>query len=99
MNLQHINIRTQPLHTLLHRIENMLPRQPYLIHILGIISHGSRNWNRGIFFVDAEVAFREDDDFGAGDVVGFEGFGDDAFGGAVGVYVGLDGLVVNGDSE
>ena len=67
----------------------MLPAQPDLVHHLGIIGRDCRYAERGVVFVDAKVAFREDDDFTARDVVLFEGFADDAFGDAVGINVGL----------
>ena len=44
---------------------------------------------RGIFLVDAEVALGKEDKLLARDVVLLDSFGDDLFGDAVGVDVGL----------
>ena len=92
MNLQHIDIRTQPLDTRLHRIKDMLPRQPHLIHkvpvigaVFGRIPLPARRARR----INAEETFREKDDFRARDVVFTDGFADDFFGAAEGVDVGL----------
>ena len=92
MNLQHIDIRTQPLDTRLDRIKNMLPRQPHLIHklpivnaVLGRIPFASRRSRR----INAEETFGENDQFRAWDFVLADGFADDFFGAAEGVDVGL----------
>ena len=69
----------------------MLPRQADLIHHLAIVNVQGRNpWLRSIGY-DAEIAFAQDDNFTARDVVFLEGFADDLFGAAVGVYIRLEG--------
>lgn len=69
----------------------MLPRQADLVHHLPIVSvHGRNPWLRSIGR-DAEIAFAQDDNFIARDVVFLEGFADDLFGAAVGVNIRLEG--------
>lgn len=91
MNLQHIDIRPQPLDARVHRIQDMFPRQPDLVHHLAVVLGDGGDLGLAAVWVDAEVAFGQDDNFGARDRVFGEGFGDDFFGAAVGVDVGLRG--------
>jgi hypothetical protein len=56
MNLEHIDIRAQPLHTAFNRVEDVLPRQPDSVHERAIVRRNRRNrWLRARR-VDAEVA-------------------------------------------
>lgn len=87
MDLQHIDIRPQPLHTRLHGIEDMFPRQTHLIDHRTVVGAYGRDAGLGPGGVDAEVAFGEEDELGARDGVVRDGFGDDFFGAAVGVGV------------
>lgn len=79
----------QPLHTLLYRVEDVLAAQSDLVdHFPVVATHGSDSQG-GIFFVDAEIAFGEDDDLASWDVVLLQRLSDDLLGDAVGVDVGL----------
>jgi hypothetical protein len=69
----------------------VFPAEAHLVYVVVVICGYGCDAEGGVVFVDAEVAFGEDDDFAAGDVVLFEGFADDAFGDSVGVDVGLEG--------
>jgi hypothetical protein len=91
VDLQHIDVRAQPLYALIHGVEDVFPAEAHLVYVVVVICGYGCDAEGGVVFVDAEVAFGEDDDFAAGDVVLFEGFADDAFGDSVGVDVGLEG--------
>ena len=87
MDLQHIDVCTQSLHTGFYSIEDMLPAQPDLIDHLAVIGAHGADTRLAVVRCHAEVAFGEKDEFAAWDVIFFDGFGDDAFGFAVGVDV------------
>lgn len=90
MNLKHIDIRPQALHARINSVENMLPRQSDTVDPFGaVIRRNGRDGRVLTLLVDAEEAFREDDDAGTWDVVFLKSFADDFFGFAVGVDVGL----------
>jgi hypothetical protein len=76
--LQHIDIRAQPLHALLHRIEDVLPAQSDLIHHVTVVSYKAGEWSARIVFLHTEEAFRENHNFATGNGVLLEGFADDA---------------------
>ena len=90
MDLQYINIRTQPLYTPIHRIEDMLPAQSNLIHHFAVVGCHSGDAGLGARGGDAEIAFREDYDLLAGNFILFKGFADYFFGAAVGVNISLE---------
>jgi len=80
MDLEDVDVRAQALHTLLHRIEDVLPAQANRVDSLAVVCRGQGDWTPEVRFVDPEVAFREEDDLLAWDVVLLEGFADDALG-------------------
>lgn len=89
MDLKNVDVRPQSLHAPIHGIEDMLPAKTDLIDHLAIVrGHGadSRLSTTGI---DAEVAFRQDDELLPWYVVLLDGFADDLFRSAIGVYVSL----------
>ena len=67
----------------------MLSAQADLIDCLAIVGRRLGDGATKVRFVDAKVAFREEDDLVARDVELLEGFADDTLGLAVGVDVGL----------
>ena len=77
MDLQHINVRAQALHARVHGIENVLARQPNLIHHVAVIRRYRRDGRLRAVRRDAEVAFREDHDAVARDVEFLERLADD----------------------
>ena len=70
----------------------MLAAEADLVDHSTVIDGACRDGNGRIFINDAEVAFREEDELVAGDVVLLDGFGDDLLGDAVGVNIGLEQL-------
>lgn len=89
MDLQNVNVRAQALHACINGIKDVFPAQPLPIDHVSVIARGLRDRARDVALVDTEVAFREDDNLGARDVVLFEGFPDDSLGDAMGVDIGL----------
>jgi hypothetical protein len=89
MNLENVDVGAQPFDALLHGIEDVLPAQSDFIYGLTVVCHRLGDGLAEIGFVDAKVAFREDDDLAAGDVVLLESLAYDAFGLTVRVDVGL----------
>lgn len=88
MDLQHVDVCAQALDALLYRIEDVLPTETNLVDGLAVVRRGEGDVAAEIRFVDAEVAFGEEDDLLARDVVLLEGFADDALRPAVRVDVG-----------
>lgn len=99
MNLEHIQIRAKSLDASIHSSEDMLPRQPNAIHHDPIV-----NTHPGQLFLirqsiqitwvwNPTVAFRQDDDSLARDVVFLQSLGDNTLGLAKGIDIGL--AVVN----
>lgn len=89
MDLQHIDIRPQSPHTLLHLIKDILPTQPLAINPQSIVLAHLRNVRLlALFQTDPKVRLAEDDKRGARDLVLLDGFADDFFGAPVGVHVG-----------
>jgi hypothetical protein len=77
MDLQHINVRAEPLHTRIDSVEDVFPRQADAIDPLAIIDACERGVRVPV--IHAKVAFGEDHNLGAWDVVLFQCFADDAF--------------------
>jgi hypothetical protein len=82
MDLQHIDICPQPLHTRIHRIKDMLPTQPHTIHHHPIIHHRLAQIHtpsllHDLAFVHAEEDFGKQHEFLAGDAVFRDGAADD----------------------
>lgn len=89
VDLQNIDVCTQALYALLDSVEDVFAAKTDLVDHVAIIGRDRCDTKGWVFFVDAEVAFREEDDLVTGDVVLLEGFGNDLLGDAVGVDVGL----------
>lgn len=88
MNLQNIDVGAKSLDAGANSIEDMLPRQANLIDHFSVISaQGCNRWLRARY--NAKVAFAQDYNLRAGDVVLFESFPNDFFGTTIGVDVGL----------
>lgn len=79
VDLQHIDVRAQPLNTGIDRIEDMLPGETDAVDEGAIIAGRGRDGREVAFVVDAEEALGQDDDAVAGDVVLLQGFADDGF--------------------
>ena len=93
VNLQNIDVGTKALGALFNGVEDVLPAETNPVDHLAVVGRDRRDGEGRVFFVDAEVAFREEDDLVARDVVLLEGFADDLLGDAVGVDVGLDAII------
>lgn len=89
MDLQDIDVGAQSLHALLDRVEDVLAAQTDSVDHVAVVGGACGDGDGGVFFLHAKVAFGEDDDFVAGDVVLLESLSDDLLGVAVGVDVGL----------
>ena len=87
MNLQHIDIRPQPGHAPIHRVEDMLPRQPHLIHHPPPILTHLMDPRLRPSVVHAEETFAQDDNLLAGDGVFADRGANDLLGAPVGVHV------------
>ena len=79
MNLQHVDISTQPLHTCFNRIKDMLPTQALSIDPGTIIDARCRNVILNPVIRDAKVTFAQDGQTVSGNVVFLHSFGDDLF--------------------
>jgi hypothetical protein len=93
VNLQNIDVCTKAFDALFNGVEDVLTAETNLVDHLAVVGRDRCDAEGRVFFVDAEVAFREEDDLVARDVVLLEGFADDLLGDAVGVDVGLDAIV------
>lgn len=78
MDLQDIDVGAQALDGRVHGVEDVFPRKTTLVYGFTGVVGGVDDLRADVVFVDAKEAFCEDDDFGAGNVVFFEGFADDA---------------------
>lgn len=90
MDLKHIDIRAEPLHTLLHCVKDVLPAQTDLVDEFSIIDRHLGDGKGDIILIDAKIALGENDDLAARNVVLLEGLANDALRLAVRVNVGLD---------
>lgn len=69
MNLEHIDIRPQPLYTSLYSIKDMLPTQPLPIYPKPVILACSPNSRLRTIKRNTKVAFTQDDDRRTRDIV------------------------------
>ena len=88
MDLQHVDIGSQPLDAPLHRIEDVLPAQPDLIDHRPVVRAHRRDVDFAVLLGDAEETLAQDDELLARDVVLLDGLADELFAAAVGVDVG-----------
>ena len=65
----HVNVRAQALDALVHGVEDMLPAQPHLVDHVAVVDADGANRRIRPVLRHAEVAFAEDDDSAARDVV------------------------------
>lgn len=89
MDLQDIDVGTQPLDTGVDSVEDVLAREADAVDPGAVVGARGRDGGLVALVVDAEIALGQDDDAVAGDVVFLQRFADDLFGFAVGVDVGL----------
>ena len=89
VDLKHIDICAETLDALFDGIKDVLATETDLVDHPAIVCRDGCDTERGIFLVDAEVALGKEDKLLARDVVLLDSFGDDLFGDAVGVDVGL----------
>jgi hypothetical protein len=87
MDLQNVNIRPQPLYTLVYGIENMLPAQPTPIYSLTIIN-SEAEVEGPAFFADFVEALGHDDNLGTRDRVFLHELAQDLFGYPIGISIG-----------
>ena len=87
MNLENVDVRAESLNALVHCIKNVLPAESDVVDVVAVVGAHGCDRLPDVVLVDAEVAFRKNDDLGAGNVVLLEGFANDALGKAVGVDV------------
>lgn len=90
MDLKDIDVCSKALDTLLDGVEDVLTAETDLVDHLAVVGGNRCDTEGRVLFVYTEVAFREEDELVAGDVVLLDGFGDDLLGDAVGVDVGLE---------
>ncbi len=87
MDLQDIDMRTQPLDAPLDGVEDVLPAEAdFVDHCTVVRGHGSSHGLR-VVFCHAHEAFGEDYELVAGNGILLDRFADDAFAVAVGVDV------------
>ena len=94
MDLQHIDVRAQAVDAGIHRIEDVLPREADAVDEAAVVGARGRDRGHTAFVVNAEVAFGQDDDAGARDRVFLQSFAENLFRAAVGVDVGLYGVII-----
>lgn len=63
MDLQDVDVCAQSLYAVVHRIEDVLPRQSDLVHQLAVVLHYGGDWWLLATGVNAKVAFGKDHDF------------------------------------
>ncbi len=63
MDLQHVNVRPQPLHACIHGVEDMFAAQAHLIYHIAVVGGHQGDARLGAGLVDSEVAFGKDDEF------------------------------------
>jgi hypothetical protein len=83
VDLEDIDVRTQSLDALLHRIKDVLATQANLVHRFAVIDHGLGDWATEVRLVDTKVAFGEEDDFLTRDIELLDSLANDALGLAV----------------
>ena len=87
MYLQHVDIRAQPFQACFYSIEDVFPAQADLIDHFSIVRAHGTDARLCVVRRHTKVAFREDDEFAARDVVFLDRFADDFFREAVGIDV------------
>lgn len=90
VDLQNIDVCAEALDALLDSVEDVFAAEADLVDHLAIIGGYRRNTERWILLVDAEIAFREENELVAGNVVLRDGFGDNLLRDAMGIYVCLE---------
>ena len=89
MNLKHVDVGAEAFDALLDRVEDVLAAEADLVDHLAVVGGYAGDAQAGVFLDDAEVAFGEEDDFVARDVVLLQCLCDDLLRMAVGVDISL----------
>lgn len=89
VDLEHINISPQALDGSVDGVQDVFAAQTHAVDEGPVVGRGGVDGRVDGVFLDAKVAFGQDDDVGPRDVVLLEGFADEALGAAVRVDVGL----------
>jgi hypothetical protein len=88
MDLEHINVRAQPLNAFINRIQDVLPAQPHAVRPLAIIRDTPDGCSAALTVViNAKVTFTKDHDLVSWDVILLQRLADDLLRRAVGVRV------------
>lgn len=90
MNLQNINVCSQPLDAAFHGVENVLAREANAVDQGAVVRGHGRNWWLGAGGVDAEIHLGEYDDAGAGDFEDPQRLSDKLLGLSIAICVGLE---------